>query len=116
MPKYVECRNCRSFCWIAGCSSGGRTIRCAHVIGPGGELCPGFWPHGDVLAPKPEAPAVTPLLVDDLVNTLHMLWDRRYTDGDESGVTPGYTIRLTPAECNRVHRVLIRHQEEVGDA
>ena len=61
-------------------------------------------------------PRETPLLVDALAAALRWLWDRRYTDGDESGVTPGYTIRLTPDECDRVQAVLIRHQEEVGDA
>ena len=57
-----------------------------------------------------------PLLLDELAAALRFLWDRRYTDGDESGVTPGYTIRLTPAECDRVQAVLARHQKEVDDA
>ena len=54
----------------------------------------------------------TPLLIDALAEALRWLWDRRYTDGDESGVTPGYTIRLNPAECDLVRAVLARYQKE----
>ena len=61
-------------------------------------------------------PHETPLLVDTLAKALHMVWGRRYTNGDESGITPGYTIRLTDAECEAVKTALARYKEEVGDA
>jgi len=61
-------------------------------------------------------PRETPLLVDELGDVLAIVWKRRYTDGDEAGVTPGYTIRLTPNECDVVRAALARHQKEVGDA
>ena len=56
-----------------------------------------------------------PLLVDTLAKALHMVWGRRYTDGDESDITPDYTIRLTDAECEAVKTALARYKEEVGD-
>ena len=86
------------------CDSATTVLKCKHG-----------WPcyDGPVVCDD-HKPRETPL-VDVLAAALRWLWDRRYTDGDESGVTPGYTIRLTPDECNRVQAVLIRHQEEVGD-
>lgn len=120
MAQYLECRKCRSFRWIPGCSSGGQVIRCAHVAGPGGELCPGWWPHAESSTSKPEAPAIKPLLVDEMADALHMVWNNHFTDGDTAGQypsgceRPGYTIILTPEQCEMIEAALARYKE-VGD-
>jgi len=72
-------------------------------LGADGGDCP-FWSRCE-----------TPLLVDELGDALAIVWKRRYTDGDEAGVTPGYTTRLTPDECDVVRAALARYQQEVGD-
>ena len=67
-------------------------------------------------------PRETPLLEDALVEALKEVWDGRFTDGDTSGqypsggVRPGYTVWLTPKQCEMVETALARYQEEVGDA
>ena len=116
MAKYLECRKCRSFRWIPGCSSGGQTIRCAHVVGSGGELCPGWWPHAEPFTPKPEAPAVKPLLVDELAKALNGAvgffdYLREYPADIVPEECPGFDDVMKAAFA-----ALARHQKEVGDA
>ena len=99
----AKCSDCRTMILVAGSSTSFMCARSGHLVKPEQEAC--F-----------HIERKTPLLVDALAAALRWLWDRRYMDGDESGVTPGYTIGLTPGECERVQAVLIRHQKEVGDA
>lgn len=116
MAQYLECRKCRSFRWIPGCSSGGQVIRCAHVAGPGGELCPGWWLHAEPFTPKPEAPPLkpreTPLLVDALAEALKGMLTLPYRPLRSSSVQ---AARIDMVEAN-AKAAVSRYQEEVGDA
>ena len=98
-----------------------KTLRTCELARPS-WWCGHQWTHDPIcILCDAHKPRETPLLVDVLAAALRWVWDRRYTDGDTSGQypsgceRPGYTIRLTPAECDRVQAVLIRHKEEVGD-
>lgn len=71
---------------------------------------------------KLHEPRETPLLVDELAAALKTVWVGRFTDGDTSGQypsgceRPGYTVMLTPEQCEMIQAALSCHQKEMNGA
>ena len=68
--------------------------------------------------PEAEEPAPKPI-ADVLAEALKTLWDGRFTDGGvgrDACERPGYTIWLTPEQCEIVEAALARHAKEQTDA
>lgn len=116
MVDYLECRGCRSFHWIPGCASGGQIIRCAHVIKPVGAPCPGFWPNTGPVTPKPEAPTVTPLLVDELAKAARDLTLElsSFLMEEAREVWGNTNVACVVTKRDRLNEVLAQYQKEVG--
>jgi len=120
--QYLDCRKCRSFRWIPGCNSGGQVIRCAHIMQPVGISCSGFWSLMGPLTPKPEAPAVKPLLVDELADVVAGMMGAMtgsfyvYRTAPLTQAVPKEILCKAEALVTRAHVLLARHKEVVDDA
>ena len=84
-------------------------------------MCPGFWSHTEPWTPKPEAPAVKPLLVDELAEALYWLLNLHH-DVSKGGSDPetGQPYPVTDEEwkaaIDKGMQVHACYQKEVGDA
>lgn len=97
MPQYLECRGCRSFHWIPGCSALGDIVPCSRMTKPLGEPCIDNEPGR-----KP--------LVDTLRNALLNL-SVEFDHLIDHGAEP------CDEDCAEEARsALTRYDEEVGDA